>query len=50
MNDNIEDTFSDNVHVVRVFRCVRRPQEQYKRIISQCDNENEGTIISTTRY
>ena len=44
VNDNIEDTFSDSVHEVRVFRCVRRPQEQYKRVISLCDNENEGTI------
>ena len=44
VNDNIEDTFSDSVHEVRVFRCVRRPHEQYKRVISLCDNENEGTI------
>ena len=44
VNNDIEETFSDNVHVVRVFRCVRRPQEQYKRIISLCEDENEGTI------
>lgn len=44
VNNNIEDTFADSVHIVRVFRCVRRPQLQYKRVISLCEN-GEGTII-----
>ena len=44
MNENIEDSFCDSVHAVRVFRCVRKPQEEYKKIISLCHNENEGPI------
>ena len=40
---DIEDTFADNVHIVRVFRCVRRPQIQYERILELCQNENEGS-------
>ena len=44
MNGNIEDSFCDSVHAVRVFRCVRKPQEEYKKIISLCHNENEGPI------
>ena len=44
VNDNIEDSFCDSVHAVRVFRCVRKPQEEYKKIISLCHNENEGQI------
>ena len=44
VNENIEDSFCDSVHAVRVFRCVRKPQEEYKKIISLCHNENEGPI------
>ena len=40
---DVEDTFADNVHIVREFRCVRRPHIQYERIIELCENENEGS-------
>ena len=42
---DVEDTFADNVHIVRVFRCVRRPHIQYERIIELCENENEGSSL-----